>query len=49
MCFPAGQEDSEKASFSICECVDLRVAPSTRAANSLFLLPLFRLMPSGAP
>jgi hypothetical protein len=39
VCFPASQEDSEKASFSICECVYLRVAPSARAANSLLLLP----------
>ena len=35
----ASQKDSEKSPFSICECVDLRVAPSARAANSLLLLP----------
>ena len=35
----ASQKDSEEAPFSICECVDLRVAPSARAANSLLLLP----------
>jgi len=37
----ASQKDSEKPSFSICECVYLRVAPSARAANSLLLLPPF--------
>ena len=37
----AGQEDGKKTSFSICDCVDLRVAPSTRAADRLFLLPPF--------
>jgi hypothetical protein len=25
---PAGQEDGKKTAFSICECVDLRVAPA---------------------
>jgi hypothetical protein len=45
----AGQQDGKKTAFSICECMDLRVAPSARAANRLFLLPLFRLRPSGAP
>jgi len=29
------------APFNICECVNLRVAPSARAANSLLLLPPF--------
>jgi hypothetical protein len=28
--------------------VNLRVAPSARAANSLLLLPLFHPLPSGA-
>src|SRR5262249_8919213 len=37
----AGQEDGKKTAFSICECVDLRVAPAARAANRLFLLPPF--------
>ena len=41
MCFAAGQEDGKKTAFSICECVDLRVAPAARAANRLFLLPPF--------
>ena len=41
MGFAAGQQDSEKPPFSICECVNLRVAPSARAANSLLLLPPF--------
>jgi hypothetical protein len=45
----AGQQDGKKTAFSICECVDLRVAPSARAANRLFLLPLFRPRPSDAP
>jgi len=35
----AGQQEGKKAAFSICECMDLRVAPSSRAANRLFLLP----------
>jgi hypothetical protein len=37
----SSQKDGEKAPFSICECVYLRVAPSARAANSLLLLPPF--------
>ena len=41
VCFPSSQQDSDKAPFSICECVDLRVAPSARAANSLVVLPPF--------
>jgi hypothetical protein len=39
VCLATGQEDGEKAPFSICQCVSLRVAPAARAANSLFLLP----------
>jgi hypothetical protein len=39
--FTSGQQDGDEAPFSICECVDLRVAPSARAANSLLLLPPF--------
>ena len=38
MRFASSQQDGEKAPFSICECVYLRVAPSARAANSLLLL-----------
>ena len=45
----AGQQEGKKTAFSICECVDLRVAPSARAANRLFLLPLFRPKLSDAP
>ena len=41
MRFAAGQENCDQAAPSIRECVDLRVAPSARAANSLFLLPPF--------
>jgi len=41
MCLATGQEDGKKTAFSICECVDLRVAPSTRATDRLFLLPPF--------
>lgn len=37
----AGQEDGEKVSLSICECVDLRVAPGARAAGRLALRPPF--------
>jgi hypothetical protein len=39
--FAPGQQDGNQAPFSICKCVDLRVAPASRAANSLFLLPPF--------
>src|SRR5262249_56660673 len=48
VCFTCSQQDGDKAAFNICECVNLRVAPSARAANSLLLLPLFHLLPSGA-
>ena len=41
VCLASGQQDGKEAPFSICECVDLRVAPSARAANSLLLLPPF--------
>ena len=41
MRFATGQKNGNEAPFSICECVDLRVAPSARAANSLLLLPPF--------
>jgi hypothetical protein len=37
----AGQKDGKKAAFSICDCVDFRVAPAARAANGLLVLPLF--------
>ena len=39
--FTSGQQDGDKAPFNICECVNLRVAPSARATNSLLLLPPF--------
>jgi hypothetical protein len=40
VCFTSGQQDGDKAPFNICECVNLRVAPSMQAANSpLLLLP----------
>jgi hypothetical protein len=39
--FTCGQQDGDEAPFNICECVNLRVAPSARAANSLLLLPPF--------
>ena len=39
--FTAGQQNGDEASFSICECVDLRVASSARAADGLLLLPPF--------
>ena len=38
--FACGQQDGDQASF-ICECMNLRVAPCARAANSLLLLPPF--------
>src|SRR5262245_47880389 len=37
VCFTCGQQDGDKAPFNICECANLRVAPSARAANSLLL------------
>src|SRR5262249_53015154 len=40
-CFTCGQQDGDKAPFNICECVNLRIAPSARAANSLLFLPPF--------
>jgi hypothetical protein len=39
--FTAGQQNGDQAPLSICECVNLRIPPSARAANSLFLLPPF--------
>jgi hypothetical protein len=41
MRFAAGQEDGEKTAPSICACMDLCVAPASRAANCLLLLPPF--------
>ena len=41
MRFAAGQEDGEKTAPSICACTDLCVAPASRAANCLLLLPPF--------
>ena len=41
VCFASGQQDGDETSLSICECVNLRVAPSARTANSLLLLPPF--------
>jgi len=49
MRFVSGQKDGKKASLSICECMNLRVAPSSRAANRLLLLPPFHLLLSGEP
>ena len=43
-----GQEEGKKTASSICQCVDLRIAPASRAADRLFRLPLFRPMPSDA-
>ena len=37
----SGQQDGYETPLSICKCVDLRVAPSTRTAHSLLLLPPF--------
>ena len=41
MGFATTQEDGQKTTFSICNCVDFRVAPAARASNRLVLLPLF--------
>jgi hypothetical protein len=35
------QQDGKKAAFSICDCVDFRIAPAARASNRLILLPPF--------
>ena len=35
-----GQKDGKKTALNICDCVDFRVAPAARAANSLLVLPL---------
>ena len=35
------QQEGNQAPFSICECMDLCVAPAARAANSLLVLPPF--------
>jgi len=40
----SGQRNGDPAPISICECVDIRVAPSARATNSLLSAPLFRPM-----
>ena len=37
----ACQQDGKKTAFSICDCMDFRVAPAARASNSLVLFPLF--------
>jgi hypothetical protein len=37
--FTTAQQDGDQAPFSICECMDLRVAPSARTAHSLLFLP----------
>ena len=41
MGFAAAQQDGKKTAFSICDCVDFRIAPAARAANRLLLFPLF--------
>ena len=41
MRFAAGQENGKKTAFSICDCVDFRIAPTARASNRLILLPPF--------
>src|SRR5580704_12374213 len=40
-CFSSGQQDGDQPPLSICECMDLRVAPSARTAHSLLFLPPF--------
>jgi hypothetical protein len=41
VCFTAGPQNGDQAPLSICECMYRRVATSTRATNSLSLLPVF--------
>jgi len=38
---PTAQQDGKKTAFSICDCVDFRIAPASRATNRLLMLPLF--------
>ena len=45
----ASQQDGKKTAFSICDCMDFRIAPAARASNRLVCSPLLRPMPSGAP
>ena len=49
MCLAAGQKDGKKTAFSICDCVDFRIAAAARATNGLLVLPLLRRMPSDVP
>jgi len=39
--FTTSQQGGKKTAFSICDCVDFRVAPAARASNRLALFPLF--------
>jgi hypothetical protein len=41
VCVAPAQEDGKKTAFSICDCMDFRIAPAARASNRLPLLPLF--------
>src|SRR5215468_157766 len=41
VCLASRQQNGDQAPLRICECVNLRVAPSARTANSLLVLPLF--------
>ena len=41
MRFAAGQKEGKNTAFSICDCVDFRIAPAARASNRLCLFPLF--------
>ncbi len=41
VCLATAQQDGKKAAFSICDCVDFRVAPAARASNRLVLFPPF--------
>ena len=41
VCLAAGQQEGKKTAFSICDCMDFRVAPAARASNRLRLFPLF--------
>ena len=49
MCLAAGQQDGKKTALSICDCMDFRIAPTTRAAKRLIVLPpLWMARPSCA-
>ena len=41
VCLATGQQEGKKTAFSICDCVDFRIASAARTADRLVLLPPF--------